>query len=82
MKKIKKDSCPCGNNSCNKKEPAQGFEVKGKPLLSNDEWKLTHKRSYVEMWLDQYNHIMEFSRTILAVITVGLQLIILYRLTH
>ena len=82
MKKIKKDSCPCGDNKCNKKESSQGLKIEDKPFLSNDEWKLTHKRSYMEMWLDQYNHIMEFSRTILAVITVGLQLIILYRLTH
>ena len=38
------------------------------------------KRNVFERFLDRYNHIMEFTRTILALITVTLQLIILYRL--
>jgi len=38
------------------------------------------KRSGFERFLNRYNHIMEFTRTILAVTTLGLQLIILYRL--
>ena len=38
------------------------------------------KRNKVERFLNRYNHIMEFSRTILSIITVSLQLIILYRL--
>jgi hypothetical protein len=38
------------------------------------------KRNNIEIFLDRYNHIMEFTRTILALITVTLQLIILYRL--
>ena len=38
------------------------------------------KRNWVERKLDRYNHIMEFVRTILAFTTLGLQLIILYRL--
>ena len=38
------------------------------------------KRNWFERFLDRYNHIMEFTRTILALITVTLQLIILYRL--
>ena len=38
------------------------------------------KRNLFERFLDRYNHIMEFTRTILALITVTLQLIILYRL--
>ena len=38
------------------------------------------KRNSIERFLDRYNHIMEFTRTILALITVTLQLIILYRL--
>ena len=81
MKKIKKDSCPCGDNSCNKKkESGQGLEVKGKPFLSNDEWKLTHKRSYMEMWFDQYNHSMEFTRTLIQSITLILQVVILWKL--
>ena len=40
------------------------------------------KRNGFERFLDRYNHIMEFVRTMLAITTVGLQLIILYRLTN
>ena len=32
------------------------------------------KRIKIERWLDRYNHIMEFIRTLLAVTTVLLQL--------
>ena len=38
------------------------------------------KRSGFERFLNRYNHIMEFMRTILAITTLGLQLIIIYRL--
>ena len=38
------------------------------------------KRNVFERRLNRYNHIMEFVRTILAFTTLGLQLIILYRL--
>ena len=38
------------------------------------------KRNKLERFFNRYNHIMEFARTMLAIITVGLQLIILYRL--
>ena len=38
------------------------------------------RRNWFERFLDRYNHIMEFTRTILALLTVTLQLIILYRL--
>ena len=38
------------------------------------------KRNGFERRLNRYNHIMEFTRTILAITTFGLQLIILYRL--
>ena len=40
------------------------------------------KRNGFERRLNRYNHIMEFVRTMLAITTVGLQLIILYRLTN
>ena len=40
------------------------------------------KRNGLERKLNRYNHIMEFVRTILAFTTLGLQLIILYRLTN
>ena len=38
------------------------------------------KRNVSERFLDRYNHIMEFVRTIFALITISLQLIILYKL--
>ena len=79
MKKNK--GCACGNQDCCNETPTgQGLEVKGKPFLSNDEWKLTHKRSYMEMWFDQYNHTMEFSRTIIQSLALILQLVILWKL--
>ena len=40
------------------------------------------ERNGLERKLNRYNHIMEFVRTILAFTTLGLQLIILYRLTN
>ena len=40
------------------------------------------KRNKFERFFNRYNHIMEFARTMLAITTVGLQLIILYRLTN
>ena len=40
------------------------------------------KRNGFERRLNRYNHIMEFARTMLAITTLGLQLIILYRLTN
>ena len=38
------------------------------------------KRIKIERWLDRYNHIMEFVRTILALTTIALQLYIISRL--
>ena len=39
------------------------------------------KRIKIERWLDRYNHIMEFIRTILALTTIALQLYIISKLT-
>ena len=39
------------------------------------------KRLKIERWLDRYNHIMEFMRTILALTTIALQLYIISKLT-
>ena len=38
------------------------------------------KRIKIERWLDRYNHIMEFVRTILALTTIALQLYIISKL--
>ena len=39
-----------------------------------------NKRNRFERRLNRYNHIMEFIRTILALVTITLQLIILFKL--
>ena len=63
--------CPC--SVCSSKQDSSGMEI------------LTpypKKRNGFERKLNRYNHIMEFVRTILAFTTLGLQLIILYRLSN
>ena len=39
-----------------------------------------NKRNRFERKLNRYNHIMEFIRTLLAFTTIGLQLVILWKL--
>ena len=74
MKELKwkhdKDCCTLPHQCCDS-DDERGLEV------------LTpypKKRNGFERRLNRYNHIMEFVRTILAFTTLGLQLIILYRL--
>ena len=43
---------------------------------------LSKKRNKVERFFNRYNHLMEFIRTLLAVGTISLQIIILHRLTN
>jgi hypothetical protein len=73
MKELKwkhdKSKCSCSN----KKETKQ---VNGLEVLT----PYPKKRNGLERKLNRYNHIMEFVRTILAFTTLGLQLIIIYRL--
>lgn len=78
--KKEKVGCPCGNNECNKTPLGPGLEVKSKPFVSNTEYNILHKRLFFEKWLDQYNHIMEFSRTVIQLAGFILQLIILWKL--
>ena len=40
-----------------------------------------NKRNKIERFLDRHNHFMEFMRTLIGIVTVTLQLIILYRLS-
>ena len=40
---------------------------------------LIHKRGYTEMWLDKHNHFMAFIRTIGAVVSMSLSIIVLYK---
>ena len=77
---MKKNNCPCGDTECNKKEEGQGLEVKGKPFLSNKEYNILHKRTHFEKWFDQYNHTMEFTRTVIQSLGLILQLVILWKL--
>jgi hypothetical protein len=77
---VKKNNCPCGDSECDKKESGQGLLVEGKPFLSNEEWKLIHKRTHLEKWLDQYNHTMEFTRTVIQSLALILQVVILWKL--
>ena len=45
-------------------------------------WKKKYKkRNRIERFLDRYNHIMEFMRTLLAITTIILQLYIISKLT-
>jgi len=83
MKELKwkhdKDCCdlngPCYHEGCGcRKEDQRGLEVLT-PYPSYPK-----KRNIFERRLNRYNHIMEFVRTILSIITVTLQLIILYKL--
>jgi len=70
MKKIKKT---CGDPSCCV-QPGS---------ISNPEINTSFKsRHRLELWLDKYNHIMEFARTILAITTIILQLYIIAKLIN
>ena len=39
------------------------------------------KRHKIERWLDKYNHIMEFIRTIIQVMVLIMQAIILFKIS-
>jgi len=79
---VEKNNCPCGDSECEKtdSDSGQGLLVEGKPFLSNKEYNILHKRTHLEKWLDQYNHIMEFSRTVIQLLALILQLVILWKL--
>ena len=74
MKELKwkhdKDCCTLPHQMCD------SDDEKGLEVLT----PYPKKRNGFERRLNHYNHIMEFVRTILAFTTLGLQLIILYRL--
>jgi len=77
---VKNKQCPCGNKECDKELTSPGLEIKDTLFLSNKEHSLIHKRNYTEMWFDQYNHTMEFTRTLIQSIALILQLVILWKL--
>ena len=45
------------------------------------QYKKFRRRNKLEHYLDRYNHIMEFIRTLLAITTIALQLYIISKLT-
>jgi len=47
----------------------------------DNEYNLLHKRNKFELWVDKYNHTLEFIRTAIQVLVFVLQLIILWRLS-
>ena len=79
---MKKNNCPCGDSECEKTESdsGAGLLIEGKPFLSNKEYNILHKRTHIEKWLDQYNHTMEFTRTVIQAVALILQVVILWKL--
>ena len=73
MKELKWKHESSGYSCTNKKEvkPINSLEI---------HTPYPKKRNGFERFLNRYNHIMEFARTIFAIITLTLQLIIIYRL--
>ena len=68
-------------NCCNKRIVHDDGRVEIKtPYPDIKEHDLLHRRLYIEKWLDQYNHIMEFSRTAIQSSGFIMQLIILWKL--
>ena len=47
----------------------------------DNEYNLLHKRNKFELWVDKYNHTLEFISTAFQVLVFVLQLIILWRLS-
>jgi hypothetical protein len=42
--------------------------------------KLLHDRNRFELWVDKYNHTLEFTRTVVQILVFILQIIILWRI--
>ena len=54
----------------------------GNKYYKKKKYKKRYKqRNKIERFLDRYNHIMEFIRTLLAITTIALQLYIISKLT-
>jgi len=56
------------------------LEIKTPYPTKNDDWYIIHKRIFFEKWLDQYNHILEFTRTIIQLLALVLQIIIIWKI--
>ena len=57
-------------------------EKKGYRIMSKKEYKKYQQSIWykIERFFDRHNHLMEFIRTILALVTITLQLVILSRI--
>ena len=44
------------------------------------EYELLHNRNKFELWVDRYNHTLEFTRTVVQILVFILQLIIIWRI--
>ena len=49
-------------------------------MKNKKKWNILHRRNDFELWVDQYNHTLEFVRTLFQVLVFLLQLIILWRI--
>jgi len=56
------------------------MEVKTPYPKKDDNYNLIHKRNTFELWVDKYNHTLEFVRTLFQALIFILQLFILYRM--
>ena len=48
--------------------------------MNDEEWKLLHHRNKFEMWVDKYNHTLEFTRTVVQILVFIAQIIVLWKL--
>jgi hypothetical protein len=46
----------------------------------DEENNLLHQRNKFELWVDKYNHTLEFTRTIVQILVFVLQIIVLWKL--
>ena len=55
------------------------MEIKTPYPKNDDNWKLLHNRNKFELWVDKYNHTLEFTRTAVQILVFILQIIILWK---
>ena len=46
----------------------------------DEENNLLHQRNKFELWVDKYNHTLEFIRTLIQVLVLFLQMVVLWKL--
>jgi len=48
--------------------------------MKNKDFDLLHKRNKFELWLDKYNHTLEFIRTLIQMLVLVAQTVVLWKL--